>query len=194
MFTGIIQDVGVIESVVQRDSLSSLVLRSDLVRDMSIGGSVSVNGTCLTAVTVDEDSITVEVGGESLDRTALGDLRQGDRVNLELPMRANARFDGHIVQGHVDDVGTIASIVDEGASARIRVEASEPILRYLVEKGSVTVDGISLTVASVDHSGFDVAIIPHTLTATTLGLRQVGERVNLEVDVLAKYVERLLKN
>jgi riboflavin synthase len=194
LFTGIIQDVGVIENLERRERLSTVVLRSELARDMQVGGSISVNGTCLTATAVDGDSITVEIGGESLARTALGEIAPGDRVNLELPMRANALFDGHIVQGHVDGVGTIAAISEDGESQRIRVEASESILRYLVEKGSVTLDGISLTVASVDRSGFDVAIIPHTLAVTTLGLRQVGETVNLEVDVLAKYVERLLNN
>jgi riboflavin synthase len=130
---------------------------------------------------------------ETLDRTNLGALQSGDPVNLELPMPASGRFDGHIVQGHVDGVGEVVSVVSEGEGRRMTIGAPEGLMRYLVEKGSVTVDGVSLTVAALTELGFEVALIPHSLTVTTLGLRQAGQKVNLEVDVLAKYVERLLK-
>lgn len=194
MFTGIIQDVGQVSSVEDRGRLVSVVIKSELSRRMSLGGSISVNGTCLTAVALEDNLITVEIGPESLDRTSMADIASGDRVNLELPTTATSMLDGHIVQGHVDGVGRIASVVPEGESFRVRLETSPGILRYLVEKGSITVDGISLTVAALDDRGFEVSIIPHTLAVTTLGLREVGQRVNLEVDVIAKYVERLLKN
>lgn len=194
MFTGIIQEMGQVLKVEQGDRLVSLDISADIVADMAVGGSISVNGTCLTAVRVEDAVITVEIGSETLDRTTMGAIQPGDAVNLELPMTPASLFDGHVVQGHVDGVGRITSVDPEGDSVRIRMEASQDILRYLVEKGSVTVDGISLTVAGFDESGFEVAIIPHTLAVTTLGLRDVGATVNLEVDVLAKYVERLLKN
>lgn len=194
MFTGIIQDTGRVRTVDRGNGGISIILESELANEMAIGGSISVNGVCLTAVSVNGESVTVEVVPESLSRTALGDINSGDRVNLELPMTAGSLFDGHIVQGHIDGVGRVISTVTEGGSVRMGVEASEAILRYLVEKGSITVDGISLTVASLSDTGFEVAVIPHTLDVTTLGLRTVGNRVNLEVDVLAKYVERLLKN
>lgn len=193
MFTGIIQDVGRVRSIQPGDRISTVVLESRIVGAMEVGASIAVNGTCLTAVEVDSNSIVVEIGAETLDRTTLVTLEVGQSVNLELPMSAASLFDGHIVQGHVDGVGAILAIDPEGDSLRIRVEASQEILRYIVEKGSVTVDGISLTVAAVSDSGFDVAIIPHTIKATAIGSLVVGDRVNLEVDVLAKYVERLLK-
>lgn len=192
MFTGIIQDVGRVRSIQLGDRISTVLIESDIVGAMEIGASIAVNGTCLTAVAVNDDEISVEIGSETLDRTTLGSLETGQSVNLELPMSARSLFDGHIVQGHVDGVGTISSIEREGGSMRLRVEASPDILRYIVEKGSITVDGISLTVAAVSESGFDVAIIPHTIAATAVGSWTVGGRVNLEVDVLAKYVERLL--
>lgn len=192
MFTGIIQDVGRITAVERSGDLAVVTIESELVPQLSIGGSIAVNGTCLTAVSIETSKVTLEVGSESLARTSLGGLSVGTQVNLELPMKASSLFDGHIVQGHVDGVGIIGSIDSDGDSARVRVEATPDLLRYIVEKGSITVDGISLTVASVDNTGFEVAIIPHTLAATNLGLRVVGEKVNLEVDILAKYVERLL--
>lgn len=194
MFTGIIQEIGQVLNVEPGDQLVSLVISADIVSGMNVGASISINGTCLTAVAVGDKAIRVEVGSETLERTSMRAVQPGDVVNLELPMTPASLFDGHIVQGHVDGVGRIAAVQSEGGSVRIRMEASHDILRYLVEKGSVTVDGISLTVAGVDESGFEVAIIPHTLAVTTLGLRDVGSLVNLEIDVLAKYVERLLKN
>jgi riboflavin synthase len=193
LFTGIIQDTGLVTGVTRAGEDLTLVINSPLLSRMGVGGSVAINGTCLTAVSVNGDSIEVNAIGETLARTSLGDMRQGDRVNLELPMTPDSMFDGHIVQGHVDGVATVRSIADEGESIRITVDAGREVMRYLVEKGSVTIDGISLTVAGLDEEGFEVAIIPHTREVTTLGSIQAGDKVNIEVDVLAKYVERLLQ-
>jgi riboflavin synthase len=193
LFTGIIQDTGLVTGVTRAGEDLTLVIKSPLLSTMGVGGSVAVNGTCLTAVSVNGDSIEVNAIGETLARTSMGDVSEGDRVNLELPMTPDSMFDGHIVQGHVDGVATVRSIADEGESIRVNFDAGLEMLRYLVEKGSVTIDGISLTVAGLDEKGFEVAIIPHTREVTTLGSIRAGDRVNIEVDVLAKYVERLLQ-
>lgn len=193
MFTGIIQDTGLVTGVTRAGDDLTLVINSPLLSRMGVGGSVAINGTCLTAVAVNGDSIEVNAIGETLARTSMGGVNEGDRVNLELPMTPDSMFDGHIVQGHVDGVATVRSIADEGESIRISVDAKPEVMRYLVEKGSVTIDGISLTVAGLDEEGFEVAIIPHTREVTTLGSIQAGDKVNIEVDVLAKYVERLLQ-
>jgi riboflavin synthase len=193
LFTGIIQDTGLVTGVTRAGEDLTLVIKSPLLSTMGVGGSVAVNGTCLTAVSVNGDSIEVNAIGETLARTSMGDVSEGDRVNLELPMTPDSMFDGHIVQGHVDGVATVRSIADEGESIRVNFDAGVEMLRYLVEKGSVTIDGISLTVAGLDEKGFEVAIIPHTREVTTLGSIRAGDRVNIEVDVLAKYVERLLQ-
>lgn len=185
--------MGLVTGVTRVGQDLTLVIESPLVSGMEVGGSVSVNGTCLTAVSVEGDSIEVNAIGETLSRTSMGDVGEGDRVNLELPMTPDSMFDGHIVQGHVDGVATLRSVADEGESIRVSFDTGPEVLRYMVEKGSVTVDGISLTVAGLDDGGFEVAIIPHTREVTTLGSRRVGDRVNVEVDVLAKYVERLLQ-
>lgn len=195
MFTGIIQEIGRIGSITGSDEGASLVVESPILSDMKVGDSIAVNGVCLTAVAIGDGSVNVDVVSETLARTALSDLAAGDAVNLERPMRADGRFDGHIVQGHVDGVGTVSAIEPDGVgSVRMTVEVSPDLMRYIVQKGSITVDGISLTVAAVVDDGFQVAVIPHTLEVTNLGTRQVGQQVNLEVDVLAKYVERLMKN
>jgi riboflavin synthase len=193
LFTGIIQDTGLVTGVTRAGDDLTLVINSPLLSRMGVGGSVAINGTCLTAVAVNGDSIEVNAIGETLARTSMGGVNEGDRVNLELPMTPDSMFDGHIVQGHVDGVATVRSIADEGESIRISVDAKPEVMRYLVEKGSVTIDGISLTVAGLDEEGFEVAIIPHTREVTTLGSIQAGDKVNIEVDVLAKYVERLLQ-
>jgi riboflavin synthase len=193
LFTGIIQDTGLVTGVTRAGEDLTLVIKSPLLSTMGVGGSVAVNGTCLTAVSVNGDSIEVNAIGETLARTSMGDVSEGDQVNLELPMTPDSMFDGHIVQGHVDGVATVRSIADEGESIRVNFDAGVEMLRYLVEKGSVTIDGISLTVAGLDEKGFEVAIIPHTREVTTLGSIRAGDRVNIEVDVLAKYVERLLQ-
>jgi riboflavin synthase len=152
---------------------------------------VSVNGVCLTARDPDAEAFHADVMAETLRRSSLGPLAEGDTVNLELPLRAGDRLGGHVVQGHVDGTGTVESIEEDGFSRRVRIEATGDLLRYVVEKGSIAVDGVSLTVAEVDDDGFVVALIPETLERTTLGGFAQGRVVNLEVDVLAKYVEKL---
>jgi riboflavin synthase len=193
MFTGIVEHIGSVAGIERVVDGMRTVLDVGPLTGLEPGDSVAVNGVCLTAVEVKPGQVAVDIVKETLDRSNLGELGVGDPVNLELPMPANGRFDGHVVQGHVDGVGEISAIRAEGAGRRMGVTAPEDLLRYMVEKGSVTVDGVSLTIAALTEHGFEVALIPHSLSVTTLGLRNVGERVNLEVDVLAKYVERLLK-
>lgn len=193
MFTGIVEEVGKVALVTDHPHGRRLSITADSMGQLPVGASIAVNGVCLTAVSTDNGEVTVDVIPESLTRTNLGQLGAGDAVNLERPMPADGRFDGHIVQGHVDGTGTVASISEEAGGVTVTIDTPEDLLAYLVEKGSVTVDGVSLTVAGLSESSFSVALIPHTLGVTTLGLRKVGDLVNLEVDVLAKYVERLLK-
>jgi riboflavin synthase len=192
MFTGIVEHRGSVSAVERVVDGMRMVLETGPIA-LEIGGSIAVNGVCLTAVGVEPGKVTVEVVKETLDRSTLGSLEKGDPVNLERPMRADGRFDGHVVQGHVDAVGEILAVEPEGDGKRMRVRVPERLLRYLVEKGSITIDGVSLTVAALNEPDMEVALIPHSLEVTTLGLRAVGEKVNLEVDVLAKYVESLLK-
>jgi riboflavin synthase len=194
MFTGIVASMGTVQAVDQNRTGRRLVIdEPGLLSDMAEGDSVAVNGVCLTAVTVGDGSVTVDVVQESLDRSNLGALVAGSRVDLERPMSAAGRFDGHIVQGHVDGVGTVTSIDAEGEARRVRIELPEALAKYVVEKGSITVDGVSLTVTAVGtEPWFEIVLIPHTLEVTVLGLRGVGDQVNLETDVLAKYVERLM--
>lgn len=194
MFTGIVTQIGSIERVADNGAGRRIVISAPGLDDLALGGSISVNGVCLTAVETGEGTVTVDVIPETLQRSNLGGLTEKSEVNLELPMPASGRFDGHIVQGHVDGVGTIRAIDrSHDGVVVMSVDAPEPLDRYLVEKGSVTIDGVSLTVAGITDEGFTVALIPHTLEGTTLGLRNPGEHVNLEMDVLAKYVERLMK-
>ncbi len=191
MFTGIVEELG---TVVSRTGEATAVLVIDapgVAPGLGVGASVAVNGVCLTATEVDGGRFQVDVVGETLARTALGRLQPGNRVNLERALPAGGRFDGHIVQGHVDGVGTVAALADDPGGRRMTVEVTPDLLRYLVIKGSVTVDGVSLTVAGLVRGGFEVALIPHTLAVTTLGERAVGDPVDIEVDILAKYVERL---
>jgi riboflavin synthase len=159
---------------------------------LTIGDSIAVNGVCLTVVDATPTGFAADVVKETLDRTNLGRLQPGSTVDLERPMLASGRFDGHIVQGHVDGVGRVERLANEGESVRMTIEAPETLLPYTVEKGSITVDGVSLTIAGLTADGFEVALIPHTLAVTVLGERRPGDLVNLEADVLAKYVERLL--
>jgi riboflavin synthase len=156
------------------------------------GDSVAVNGVCLTAVAADADGFGADVMHETLRRSSLGEARPGARVNLELPLRADARLGGHVVQGHVDGLGTVRAVREDGFARVVTIAAEPALLRYVVEKGSIAVDGVSLTVATVDGDGFDVSLIPETLERTTLGAAAPGAPVNLEVDILAKYVEKLL--
>ena len=194
MFTGIVESFGTIAEAAEVDGGRRLVLEvGELAAGMDIGDSLAVNGVCLTAVALQNGHVSVDVVAETLRRSNLGSVRPGDRVNLERPMRADGRFDGHIVQGHVDATGEIIRVEAEGQGRSVAIAATPDGLRYVVEKGSITIDGVSLTVTSVDTGGFAVALIPHTLSMTTLGLREPGDLVNLEFDVLAKYVERLLE-
>ena len=194
MFTGIVEGVGTVRAAERRGDI--LVARVDvggLFEGLPLGGSVAVNGCCLTAVDSDAEGFTVELTEETLRRTGFGErLRSGARINLERPMKADGRFDGHVVQGHVDGVGRVLEMKSLGESAEIRVEVPEELERYLVEKGSVSVDGISLTAYDVRDRAFSVALIPYTLEITNLRDARPGDLVNVEADVIAKYVERLL--
>lgn len=193
MFTGIVEYLGTVESVTETERGRTLTIDAGpLCRGVGTGASMALNGICLTVTHQGEETLTFQVMGETLDRTNLGALRPGDTVNLERPMASSGRFDGHIVQGHVDGVGRVRAATTDGTSRRLWIDVEPDLLRYVVEKGSITVDGVSLTVAGIDDEGFEVALIPHTMTVTTLGSRAEGDGVNLEVDVLAKYVERLL--
>jgi riboflavin synthase len=184
MFTGIVEEMG---TVAERDGNRLRIACSTVLDDVELGASIAVNGCCLTVVAFDRDGWDAELTDETWSRTSLGDLSPGDAVNLERPVRLADRLGGHLVQGHVDGVG---EIVDPAPDLRVR--CSPDLLRYVVEKGSITVDGISLTVVTPLDDGFTVAVIPHTAAVTTLGRKGPGAHVNLEVDVTAKYVERLL--
>ena len=194
VFTGIVEGTGTVAAAARRgDVLTARIEVGGLFEGLPLGGSVSVNGCCLTAVRSDARGFDVDLTGETLKRTRFDErLVPGALVNLERPMKADGRFDGHIVQGHVDGVGRTARLERLGESALMHVECPAELQRYLVLKGSVSVDGVSLTVAELDGPVFGLALIPYTLDFTTLGLRQVGDPVNLEMDVIAKYVERLL--
>jgi len=193
MFTGIVERMGTVAEAADAGGKRRFTIEAgSLASGLKVGDSVAVNGVCLTAVGVAEEQFTVEAVDETLARSNLGGLRAGSAVNLERPMRADGRFDGHLVQGHVDGVGTVRSINPEGASFRVWLDVPAGLRRYLAEKGSVAVDGVSLTVSAVDAVGCEVVLIPHTLEVTLFGARRPGDRVNLEVDVVAKYVERLL--
>lgn len=195
MFTGIVEELGWVRSVTPNEGGARLVIEAtSTLKDLGVGGSVAVNGCCLTAVEVGEGWFAADAVRETLGRTSLGELSADDPVNLERPLRADGRLDGHLVQGHVDATGGIESRESQpDGSSELRVRAPASVVRYLVEKGSVAVDGVSLTVVSVDPASFTVVLVPHTAEATTLGRKQIGAGVNLEVDVLAKYVERLLE-
>jgi len=194
MFTGIVEEVGEIEAAQRRaDVLVVRVRARTVTAGTSRGASIAVNGCCLTAVETSPDGFTCDLTRETLERTGFGErLIRGALVNLERPMRADGRFDGHIVQGHVDGVGEILALGSSGKAAELAVAVPAALERYLVEKGSIAVDGISLTVAGLRPRGFSVAVIPYTLEHTNLRAARPGDRVNLEIDVIAKYVERLL--
>ncbi|SEG84067.1 riboflavin synthase [Nonomuraea solani] len=193
MFTGIIEEKGEVVSIDQAGSGALLAVRGPVVTsDAKHGDSIAVNGVCLTVVEVKDDVFTVDVIRESLDRSSLGGLEEGSQVNLERAVRADQRLGGHIVQGHVDGTAVLLSR-DPGESwDDLRFSLPEPISRYVAEKGSIAIDGISLTVTTVDDESFGVSLIPTTLKLTTMGELQVGGAVNIEVDVIAKYVERLV--
>ena len=194
MFTGLVEELGTVRAVIPNASGARLEIEAATVLDdVVLGASIAVNGCCLTAVEFEQGWWAADAVEETLRRTSLGALAAGDRVNLERPVRLADRLGGHIVQGHVDGVGEIAereTLAD--GSTRVIIAADDTILRYVVEKGSIAVDGVSLTVAAVDDKSFEFALIPHTATVTTLGIKGPGDPVNLEVDLVAKYVERLM--
>jgi riboflavin synthase len=189
MFTGIVREVGSVRAL---EGGRLVVEAAGTAAATDVGDSVAIDGVCLTAVSVEDGRIAFDAVSETLRRSALGRLRPGSAVNVEPPLRAGDPLGGHVVQGHVDAVGTVRSVEPEGEGARVWFDAPPAVLRYCVEKGSVTVSGVALTVTALDDDGFEVALVPHTLAATTLGSARPGDEVNLEVDVLAKYVERLL--
>jgi len=194
VFTGLVEDVGTVERVDADVDSRVLVIRPGAlpVDEIAIGDSIAIDGVCLTVTERSAGAFTVLAGEETLRRTTVAELATRSRVNLERPLRLGDRLGGHLVQGHVDGVGVLHDRREAASNVVLEVRAAPPILRYVVEKGSITVDGISLTVTSVDDYSFAVALIPHTLAVTALGDKPVGGRVNLEVDMIAKYVERLL--
>ena len=193
MFTGLIADLGEITNVVHSADGVVLTVSSELTGELSEGDSIAVNGVCLTATAVAEHRFSAEVMNETLRLSSLAEAGAGSPVNLELALRASDRLGGHVVQGHVDGVGRIASIAPDGFARQVEIAAPDEVLRYIVHKGSITFDGISLTVSGLGDRSFTVSLIPETLERTNLGEAQVGTVVNLEVDVLAKYVERLMR-
>ena len=185
-------DLGTVAAVDAADDGVRLRVATALAGDLRDGDSIAVNGVCLTAIGADGDGFGADVMHETLRRSSLAEVTPGARVNLELPLRADERLGGHVVQGHVDGLGAIRAVREEGFARVVTIEADPALLRYVVEKGSIAVDGVSLTVASVDGDAFSVSLIPETLERTTLGAAGPGAPVNLEVDILAKYVEKLL--
>ncbi len=193
MFTGLVESLGTVRSLTTTGAGRTLVVADPLANELRLGESVSVNGTCLTVVAHDADTFTFEVGPETLQRTNLGELTVGDRVNLERSLRFSDRLGGHLVQGHIDGVGHIDQRLPQGEWVTIWFRCSRELTAQMVTKGSVAVDGISLTVVDVEDERFSVALIPHTLAVTTLGFKEVGAAVNLETDLLAKYVWKYLQ-
>jgi riboflavin synthase len=191
MFTGLVAATGAVESLDRDGDGVRLRVRTELAGELAPGDSIAVNGVCLTALDPDGQGFSADVMEETLRRSSLGPLAKGDEVNLELPLRAGDRLGGHMVQGHVDGTGSVEAVNDDGFARVVRIGAPPALLRYVVEKGSIAVDGVSLTVSVVDGDGFEVSLIPETLERTTLGAAEPGRVVNLEVDVLAKYVEKL---
>ena len=192
MFTGLVADLGRVCAVDATADGARLTVRTRLASELGAGDSIAVNGVCLTAVALDADAFTADVMNETLERSSLAASTDGSAVNLELALRADGRLGGHIMQGHVDGVGTVTAVRRDGLARWLTIAAAPEVLRYVVEKGSIAVDGVSLTVATVDEERFEVSLIPETLARTTLGEVRVHTQVNLEVDIMAKYAEKLL--
>jgi len=194
MFTGIIEAIGTVSALESRGSDMRVSIRSGQLDlgDVKLGDSIAVNGICLTAVALPGDGFVADVSGETMRRSAFVDLKLGSRVNLEKALTPTTRLGGHLVSGHVDGVGEVLSVKNDGRSVRFRIKAPTELAKYIAEKGSITVDGVSLTVNSVDGATFDLNIVPHTVQETTLSDFVAGRRVNLEVDLIARYLERLL--
>lgn len=194
MFTGIIEEVGeVLQLHKGKDSAQLTIKAHKVLEDVAIGDSIAVNGVCLTVTSFQAQSFTADVMHETLDRSTLAHLKKGSRVNLERAMLAGGRFGGHIVAGHVDGIGTIVDIQKDDVAVWYTIQAKEEIMRYIIEKGSIAIDGISLTVARVDENSFAISAIPHTIQHTTLWERKKGDSVNLENDMVGKYIEKLIK-
>ena len=194
MFSGIVEEMGAVQTIEKGLAGAKFsILASIILEDLRRGDSVSVSGACLTAIEINDQSFTVDVSSETLNCTNLGTIAVGTPLNLERAMKVNARMGGHLVSGHVDGIGILRAREQDGNAVYLTVEAPEDILRYCVAKGSITVDGISLTINAVSGQSFSVAIIPHTAEVTTIGLKQIGDSVNLESDLIGKYVERLLQ-
>lgn len=192
MFTGLVEELGRVKRLSMGTVARLNVTSEKVINDVIIGDSVAVNGVCLTVTSIGLGELTFDTVPETLSRSTLKDLRAGDKVNLEASLRAGKMVGGHFVQGHVDGVGTVESVKILSDSAVLIFKAPENVLKYIVEKGSIAIDGISLTVASVSETGFSIAVIPHTLSVTVLGLRKPGDKVNLEADIIGKYVEKFL--
>jgi riboflavin synthase len=192
VFTGLIEDVGKVTTVDRDDDGARLHISTQLAPEITEGDSVAVNGCCLTATAVAANGFDTEAMNQTLDVTALSAVEEGSRVNLELAMKAGDRLGGHIVQGHIDGVGTVVSVEDDGFARRVRIELPTQLLRYMVDKGPITLNGVSLTVAGLEDSWAEVSLIPETLERTNLGDLAPGDRLNVECDVVAKYVERLV--
>jgi riboflavin synthase len=193
MFTGIIEELGEVAAVESSPDGARLRIRAELAAELGEGDSVAVDGACLTATSVTGDAFDADVMHQTLELTTLGALEPGSRVNLELPLRASDRLGGHVVQGHVDGTGTVGEISDDGFAKRLRIELPEELLPYVVEHGSIAIQGISLTIAALTDDAVEVSLIPETLERTTLGAAQPGDRLNVECDVLARYVRRQLE-
>lgn len=193
MFTGLIEDLGSVTALERSEEGATLRIGTRLASELERGDSVAVDGVCLTAVDIHDGGFAAEAMVETLRRSALGALEPGAQVNLELALRADGRLGGHVVQGHVDGTGLVSEIHEEGIARVLMIDTGTDVMRYLVEKGSVAVNGVSLTVSGLHEDGFEVSLIPETLRRTNLGSMAVGERVNLEVDILAKHVERLME-
>ena len=192
MFTGLVSEIGTIESDKHCEFGARLRIRAALAADLEPGDSVAVSGACLTVTTSTGEAFEVDVMNQTLAVTTFGALREGEHVNLERPLRAGDALDGHLVQGHVDCRGTVASIAEDGFARRVTVEVPEDARRYVAERGSVALDGVSLTDSALTDTGFEVSLIPETLARTTLGDAAEGDAVNVELDVVARYVERLM--
>jgi riboflavin synthase len=192
VFTGLIQDIGTVESVDTGSDGSRLRIATSLGPDLALGDSVAVNGVCLTATASEPDSFETEAMNQTLEVTALAGLDAGSRVNLELAMKASDRLGGHIVQGHVDGVGEVSSIEEDGFAKRLRVTLPVELMRYAIDKGSIALDGVSLTISDLGDDWIEVSLIPETLERTNLGEAEVGRKINVECDVIAKHVERLV--
>lgn len=193
MFTGLVGEVGRIEAIERDDAGARLRIATTLAGDARPGDSIAVDGVCLTAIDPGRDGFDADVMNATLERTTLGSLKAGDPVNLELALRAGDRLGGHHVQGHVDAVGTVGELAEDGIATRLRIELPADLRRYVAEHGSVSVSGVSLTVAAITPGGFEVSLIPETKERTTLGGIAAGDEVNVEVDVLARYVERIIQ-